>query len=148
MKHDLYKDGDHSIPKEILDRNGQVVLGLCKICDAAEVELEDPCIPESSETIARWAESTFGPATALSTAIRAQKELTELIEMLSLHAEGRVEISSHSVMNEVADIRIVLARIQTFHPNGGTAEEAEQRKMEINRARKWKLDGHGHGQHV
>jgi hypothetical protein len=30
--HDLYKDGDENIPEVILDRNGQVVLSVCKIC--------------------------------------------------------------------------------------------------------------------
>ncbi len=114
--------------------------------------IQDILTPESSKTIALWAEQTFGQATALSTAIRAQKELNELIEVLALEAEGRIQEDPGTydpkVMNEVADVRIVLARIQRFFPNGGTAEEAEQRKMVINRARKWKLDGYGHGQHV
>jgi len=107
---------------------------------------------ESSRSIALWAEETFGPATALSTAIRALKELTELIEKLSIISKMEKEPSlkdQEEVMLEVADVRIVLARIQRFFPDAGlTAEEAEDFKMTINRARKWKLDGHGHGQHV
>lgn len=41
--HDLYKDGDEDIPDVICDSNGQVVLGLCKVCNRAEVDLEQPC---------------------------------------------------------------------------------------------------------
>ena len=44
-KHVLYEDGDPDIPKDILDRNGQVVLGLCKVCGRAECELDEPCYP-------------------------------------------------------------------------------------------------------
>ncbi len=41
--HQLYRDGDQFIPQAILDRNGQVVLDLCKLCGRAEVELDYPC---------------------------------------------------------------------------------------------------------
>lgn len=50
MKHDLYKDGDADIPKQITDSNGQVVLSLCKRCNKAECELDEdaPCIDKAS----------------------------------------------------------------------------------------------------
>jgi hypothetical protein len=51
-------------------------------------------------------------------------------------------------MEEVADVRIVLARIHTFFLGVLADEQAQDAKMEINVKRKWKLDGHGHGQHV
>jgi hypothetical protein len=41
--HDLYKDGDECIPRDILDRNGQVVLGLCRECGQAEGDLDPFC---------------------------------------------------------------------------------------------------------
>lgn len=41
--HDLWKDGDDGIPDALLDRNGQVVLGQCKNCKRAEMELTEPC---------------------------------------------------------------------------------------------------------
>lgn len=44
--HDLYKTGDKGAPDAILDRNGEVVLGLCKKCGKAEVELTEPCADE------------------------------------------------------------------------------------------------------
>jgi hypothetical protein len=43
--HDLYKTGDDA-PDEIKDRNGEVVLGLCKRCGRAEIELSEYCISE------------------------------------------------------------------------------------------------------
>ena len=44
-QHDLYEDGDADIPDCVKDRNGDVVLGLCKRCNRAEVELDQPCGP-------------------------------------------------------------------------------------------------------
>ena len=41
--HVLYKDGDSYIPESIKDRNGQVVLGLCKKCGKGEADLAGPC---------------------------------------------------------------------------------------------------------
>lgn len=44
--HDLYKTGDPDAPDVIKDRNGEVVLGLCRMCGKAEVELSEPCTGE------------------------------------------------------------------------------------------------------
>lgn len=46
MNHTLYTDADKNRPDVICDRNGQVVLDLCKTCGKAEAELlEQPeCI--------------------------------------------------------------------------------------------------------
>lgn len=44
-QHDLYADGDADAPDCIKDRNGQIVLGLCKKCGKAECELTEPCPP-------------------------------------------------------------------------------------------------------
>ena len=44
MEHDLYTDRDKDRPEIICDRNGQVVLGLCKRCGKAEAQLDEPCI--------------------------------------------------------------------------------------------------------
>ena len=45
MKHTLYKTGDTNVPSSICDLNGEVVLGMCKVCKRAERELEEPCTP-------------------------------------------------------------------------------------------------------
>lgn len=44
VEHDLYKTGDAGAPLAIQDRNGEVVLQLCKRCRKGESELVEPCI--------------------------------------------------------------------------------------------------------
>lgn len=48
-RHELWKDGDLFIPPSITDRNGDVVLDLCKKCGRGEQELLDhpACTPRS-----------------------------------------------------------------------------------------------------
>jgi NTP pyrophosphatase (non-canonical NTP hydrolase) len=41
--HQLWKDGDYSVPLEICDRNGQVALALCKVCGKGEGDLQIEC---------------------------------------------------------------------------------------------------------
>ena len=41
--HDLYKDGDESIPSTITDGSGSVALSLCKVCGQGEGDLEEVC---------------------------------------------------------------------------------------------------------
>lgn len=95
---------------------------------------------ESQRTISEWADGTFGKSTNLAVAIRARKELNELIAKLE-------ENDLHSgAGEEVADIQIVLARIS--HQLGVDGAWEIQKKMEINRKRKWVRDGTGNGQHV
>lgn len=42
--HTLFKTGDSNAPEGIKDRNGEVVLSMCKVCGKAESELDQPCI--------------------------------------------------------------------------------------------------------
>ena len=42
-EHELYKTGDSDAPEQIKDRNGEVVLNLCRRCGRGEVELSGPC---------------------------------------------------------------------------------------------------------
>ena len=48
--HVLYQDGDADIPDQIKDRNGSVVLALCRICGKGEIELKQPCIVAAEQT--------------------------------------------------------------------------------------------------
>lgn len=53
-QHVLWKDGDFGIPDALKDRNGEVVLGQCKVCGAAEQELIDvPVCPGPSKKVYR-----------------------------------------------------------------------------------------------
>lgn len=96
---------------------------------------------ETQATISAWAEATFGPSGSNARAIaRANREMAELLEHVTaddLHPEAA---------EEIADIVIVLSRVMT---RLGVDLQAEvDRKMATNRARKWRLDGTGHGYHV
>jgi hypothetical protein len=46
MEHKLYETGDADAPDVIKDRNGEVVLGLCRVCGRGECELVEPCTNE------------------------------------------------------------------------------------------------------
>jgi hypothetical protein len=50
-QHDLYRTGDPDAPDSIKDGNGEVALGLCRVCGKGEAELEEPCT--SVESILR-----------------------------------------------------------------------------------------------
>ena len=39
--HKLYENDDEGIPKTIKDQNGEVCLRMCKICGAAESDLDN-----------------------------------------------------------------------------------------------------------
>lgn len=96
---------------------------------------------ETSASIAAWALSTFGSVRSnLSTVDRAQQEMNELRDLL-VSDDG-----AQKAVEEVADVAIVLSRIVAAH--GKDLQAEIDRKMIKNRARKWKLTGDGHGQHV
>jgi MazG-like family len=105
-------------------------------------DLDDPTgRVETQATISAWAESTFGPSGSNARAIaRANREMAELLEHVT--ADDR----HPEAAEEIADIVIVLSRVMTRL--GVDLQAAIDRKMTKNRARKWKLDGTGHGYHV
>lgn len=45
MAHILYRQGDPDAPRVIKDRNGQIVLDLCRVCGLGEMRLDEPCVP-------------------------------------------------------------------------------------------------------
>ena len=48
-QHDLYKTGDRGAPSQILDRNGAVVLDMCRLCGKVESELFAKCVGKTKE---------------------------------------------------------------------------------------------------
>lgn len=96
---------------------------------------------ETQATISAWAEQTFGPVSGnLAIGIRALEEFAELLSKLAAN-------DAHpGAMEEIADVHIVLARLA--HRLGGDTQQAVDDKMATNRARVWRLDGKGQGQHV
>jgi NTP pyrophosphatase (non-canonical NTP hydrolase) len=90
--------------------------------------------------ICKWADETFGKSTNLNVALRARKELNELILKLE-------EDDNHpGAPEEVADVVIVIVRV--CENMGADYMDEVHKKMEINCKRMWTLDGNGNGQHV
>lgn len=55
VDHDLFTNSDSDIPTEICDRNGEVVLALCKRCGSAEIELSSICKPTPKKFVIQCA---------------------------------------------------------------------------------------------
>lgn len=43
VDHTLWERGDPGLPAGLADRNGDVVLAMCRICGQVEADLEDSC---------------------------------------------------------------------------------------------------------
>lgn len=99
---------------------------------------------ETQQSIALWAAQTFGESTCLRAATRMNEEVAELLAKMTIWPSGGV--TAETISEEVADIQIVLyvlAGRLNIDLDAGV-----QKKMKVNRARKWKLDGSGCGQHI
>lgn len=129
--------GTIETPRIVLDLQEQ----LAQAREQIELLREDNVLIETQDSISSWAEETFGPSGSnLRVAIRANQEMAELLRELALND------SNPKAADEIADVIIVLCRLSTRL--GFDIETQVHRKMTINRARKWKLDGSGHGYHV
>ena len=94
---------------------------------------------ETIESVSKWADETFGPSTPGSSLRRAIVEIDELIEKYESVLYDPV---GNVLVEEAADVCITLYRyIYLVDP------EAINKKMAINRKRKWKVTGEGVGQH-
>lgn len=96
---------------------------------------------ESEQSVASWADETFGPATSnMRIAARANEEMAELLRALS------VDDGNPKAAEEIADVVIILTRLAR---NLGTSIKLEiDHKMSINRRRRWEKDNTGHGYHI
>ena len=98
-------------------------------------------INETQKSIVQWADETFGPATSVArVAARANEEMAELLRKVT------IDDSAPEVVEEVADVVIVLCRVASMLGSDLAAEI--DRKMAINRQREWRKDNTGHGYHV
>jgi NTP pyrophosphatase (non-canonical NTP hydrolase) len=95
-----------------------------------------------SKDIVEWQRATFGRCTPDSAFQRAREEWEELAEK---HGNGGAD-GSRAVITEAADVVIVLAAYVASQ--GWDLAQEVERKMKINRARKWQLTGDGCGQHI
>ena len=93
---------------------------------------------ETIESICMWADETFGKASKEASYVRVYDEVAEFVAAAN---SPLVEDWEAKLLDEAADVWITLARIPGL-------QEAVNKKMVINRARKWTLNGDGTGQHV
>lgn len=97
---------------------------------------------ENQETIAKWADQTFGPATSLArVGARANEEMAELLRVLTSPTPDQSK-----AVEEAADVVIILFRLADLC--GEDLLARIDRKMQTNRMRKWNLSNDGHGYHV
>ncbi|UFW79981.1 MazG-like family protein [Rhizobium sp. SU303] len=95
---------------------------------------------ETQATINEWISATFGEAGSnISVAARANKEMSELLMALA------IDDNDPEAVVEAADIVIILFRLA--HRFGADLLQEVDRKMAINRSRKWNV-AHGHGYHI
>ena len=92
---------------------------------------------ETIESVSKWADETFGPSMPEAVLRRALIEIDELVDLYESGKDAKIMIE------EAADVCITLYRyINLVDP------EAIEKKMAINRARKWVSHGDGTGQHM
>lgn len=94
---------------------------------------------ENQRSITYWADETFGYAASdLKVWERFMDEVREL--------EAAMYVSNVAAGRECADVLITLYRLADYLHVDLNAEV--DRKMAINRARKWHTNGDGTGQHI
>jgi len=117
---------------------------------------------ETQKTISDWGLETFGKAQDRAILIgRTAQEMIEALQLVlpsdvgvRLDAATRVAIrdvresplDEEYIREEAADVLIVLYQVATAY--GFDLHAEVDRKMEINRNRKWKVDKDGVGQHL
>jgi NTP pyrophosphatase (non-canonical NTP hydrolase) len=95
---------------------------------------------EDQLSIAKWADETFGPVSDWTTAAeRAGQEMSEFLVLI--YKQGNPE----DFKGEAADIVVTLYRLAAVL--GFDLHEEVDKKMAINRERKWISYGNGHGHH-
>ncbi len=104
-------------------------------------DMEEAVVKETQDSIAKWADETFGRVTTdARIAARINEEMAELLRAVT------ADMGPEKIAEECADVVIVLYRLITRQ--GGDLFEEIDKKMATNRARVWKKDGTGHGYHV
>ncbi len=107
----------------------------------SRVDSRSVAMHETQRTISEWGFKTFGyPKDAIVIVKRMLKEVKELEEVIKNDA------TYDMIADECADIHIVMC--QVFATMGYNFQSCVDHKMQINRARKWKIAGDGTGQHV
>jgi len=109
--HDLYKTEDNEAPDVIKDQNGEVVLGLCKICGRGEIQLEEQCDGEDV-----WIIPTSGHRAYPCFAIEVGQIVQEDVYKMFLEGNIAPELPDHYKASEpraVPAVRRIAAKPTT-----------------------------------
>lgn len=109
---------------------------------------------ETQKTISEWATKTFGYPTVRRSLERMLEEVEEIEQLVTYSSEDNkvhcseqyLEKIHESIADECADMHITMC--QVMNVMGYDLHSCVDHKMEINRARKWKLNEDGTGQHI
>ena|SRR3990167_4706858 len=99
---------------------------------------------ENQNSISAWATQTFGPPTTPKKIV--ERFVEEVVELDTLSIAQLYSMNLEKIQSECADCLIVLYQVAEAY--GFDLLTAVDNKMVINRARKWKTDGDGVGQHI
>ena len=97
---------------------------------------------ETPESITQWAEQTFGATPVMNVATRMNVEVAELLNAI---AAGSPSIH---VLEECADVYIMLAQVFHMTAPEQNLQEWVNNKMLINRTRRWGVTKNGKAQHL
>lgn len=103
-------------------------------------------IVENQYTISEWAIKTFGYPKSFSVLIDKLVEEVNELKSIRMREYGDVDAQFEDLMEECADIYIVLVQICNYI--GFDLHECVDDKMSINRLREWKVFGDGTGHHI
>lgn len=104
---------------------------------------------EDEHTIRLWAEETFGLRPAAEVSVRMNVEVAELLSKLDNAPRHPADMSDEhleGIKEEAADVAIMLLQI-AGKLNFSLREEVD-RKMQVNRNRKWGRTDGGRFQHI
>ena len=102
---------------------------------------------EDQYTIGSWAMETFPNR---DTKVAARRMFAEVVELLDLFWDPAIMASRNPTTTEIArecaDVFVTLCNVATMA--GIDLQTAVNEKMKTNRARKWKINPDGSGQHI
>jgi NTP pyrophosphatase (non-canonical NTP hydrolase) len=97
-------------------------------------------VKETQQTVSEWIENTFGPVGSNARVVaRANEEMAELVRSVA------IDDNHPDLGEEMADVLICLYRLAAR--TGVDLGEEVDKKMAVNRARRWEMDGSGCGYH-
>lgn|SRR5579884_491939 len=101
---------------------------------------------EDQKSISEWAISTFGePESGFVLMEKLKEELYELAARINIYTNDPLRVNFSGVVDEIADVVIMAYQVCNWY--GFDLHDEVNKKMEINRNRKWRITEPGVGKH-